>query len=78
MLAIELMTEAARRYGSGPGWGAVVSDACDQARHRMDAPDTVRDGMEWLVDHDDPEFCGPVPRVVQLREQPNDQVKARP
>ena len=71
MLAIELMCEAGRRYGSGPGWGAVVGDACDQGRHGMDAPDTVQDGMEWFADHDDPELCGPVPRLVELREQPN-------
>lgn len=67
MLMLELMTEAARRYGSGPSFGAVVSDAGDQARHGMDAPDTVQDGMEWYADEDDPECCGPVPRVVVLR-----------
>lgn len=27
---LELMTEAAKRYGSGLGWGAVVGDAGDQ------------------------------------------------
>lgn len=78
MLGIELMTEAARRYGSGPGWAAVVSDAFDQSHHRMDAPDTVHDGMEWLADHDDPEFCGPAARVVPLREQPNVEVTGAP
>lgn len=71
MLMLELMCEAAKRYGSGPGFGAVVSDAGDQARHRMDAPDTVQDGMEWYADEDDAECCGPVPRLVALREPHN-------
>ena len=70
MLMLELMAEAARRYGSGPGWIAVIGDAGDQSRHGMDAPDTVQDGMEWFAD-DDPEVCGPVPRLVELREPPN-------
>ena len=68
---LELMTEASRRYGSGPGWGAVVGDAGDQARHCMDAPDEVQDGMEWYADEEDAEVCGPVPRMVALREPPN-------
>ena len=68
MLMLRLMTEASRRYGSGPGWGAVVDDAANQGRHGMDAPDTVHDGMEWYVDEDDAEWCGAVPRVVNLRE----------
>ena len=71
MLMLELMTEAAKRYGSGPGWGAVVGDAGDQARHGMDAPDEVQDDMEWYADEDDPEVCGPAPRMVALRETPN-------
>ena len=71
MLMLELMAEASKRYGSGPGWGAVVGDAGDQARHGMDAPDTVQDGMEWFADEDDADCCGPVPRLVDLREPPN-------
>ena len=71
MLMLELMTEAAKRYGSGPGWGAVVGDAGDQARHGMDAPDEVQDGMEWYADEDDAEVCGPAPRMVALRETHN-------
>lgn len=73
MLMLELMSVAAGRYRSGPGWSAVVGDAGDQARHAasIDAPDTVQDGMEWYVDEDDPDCCGPVPRLVELREQPN-------
>ena len=70
-LMLELMGEATKRYGSGPGWGAVVCDAGDQARHGMDAPDEVQDGMEWYADDDDPEIAGPVPRWVELREPPN-------
>lgn len=73
MLMLELMCEAAKRYGSGPGFVAVIDDAGCQARHGMDAPDTVQDGMEWFADDDDAEVCGPAPRLVQLREPPNDQ-----
>lgn len=80
MLMLELMSVAAGRYRSGPGWSAVVGDAGDQARHAasMDAPDTVQDGMEWYVDEDDPDCCGPVPRLVELREQPNADVTGKP
>lgn len=74
MLMLELMCEAAKRYGSGPGFGAVVGDAGEQARHHMDAPDRVQDGMEWYADEDDPEVSGPVPRMVALRETPNAEV----
>ena len=70
-LMLELMSEATKRYGSGPGWGAVIGDAGDQARHGMDAPDEVQDGMEWYADDDDREIAGPVPRLVDLREPPN-------
>ena len=78
MLMLELMTEAAKRYGSGHGWGAVVGDAGDQARHGMDAPDEVQDGMEWYADEDDAEVCGPAPRMVALRETHNVGAKADP
>lgn len=71
MLMLELMTEASRRYGSGPGWAAVVGDASDQAQHGMDAPDEVQDGIEWYADDEYAEVCGPVPRMVALRETPN-------
>ncbi len=64
---LELMTEAAKRYGIGPGLNAVVADACEQGRHGMDAPDEVRDGMEWYADASDPDIAGPVPRLVALR-----------
>lgn len=67
MLMLELMTEAARRYGSGPGWGAVVADAGHQARHGMDAPETVQDGVEFVFDEQF--FDGFVaPRTVNLRD----------
>ena len=75
MLMLELMTEASRRYGSGAGWAAVVGDAGGQARHGMDAPDEVQDGMEWYADEEDAEVCGPVPRMVALREPPNAEAK---
>lgn len=78
MLMLELMTEAAKRYGSGPGWAAVIGDAGDQARHGMDAPDEVQDGMEWYADEDDPEVCGPAPRMVALREPHNGRGNAEP
>lgn len=68
MLMLELMCEAARRYGSGPGLSAVVDDAGHQGRHGMDAPDTVQDGAEWYADPEFPEVCGPLPRCVALRE----------
>lgn len=67
MLMVELMTEAARRYGSGPGWGAVVADAGHQGRHGMDAPDTVQDGVEFMCDEQFSDDCMVVPRMVDLR-----------
>lgn len=77
MLMLELMTEAAKRYGIGPGLGAVVGDAGNQARHGMDAPDAVQDGMEWYADEDEPDTAGPVPRMVALRETPNVAIEQR-
>ena len=68
MLILELMTEAAKRYGMEPGLDAVVTDASQQARHGMDAPDEVQDGMEWYADERDADIAGPVPRLVALRE----------
>ena len=65
----KLMVEASRRYRSGPGWAAVVNDAADQGRHGMDAPDTVEDGVEYYVDEEFSDVHGPVPRVINLRDE---------
>jgi hypothetical protein len=43
----------------------------------MDAPDTVQDGMQWYADEDDADLCGPVPRLVELREPPNAELTRR-
>lgn len=66
--SLELAVEAAKRYGSGPGWTAVVGDALCQGRS-MDAPDTVQDGMEWFIDDAEPSISGPVPRIICIRYQ---------
>ncbi len=66
-LCIELMTEAARRYGSGPGMSAGIADASNQGRHGMEAPDTGMDGVLWYADDFEDGVSGLVPRIVELR-----------
>ena len=76
MLWLELTVEASRRF-NGPGGSlrALLDDAYVQAKYSLDAPDEVQDGMEWYEDEDFSDCCGPVPRMVAVREPPNVEVE---
>lgn len=70
MLSMQLMVAVSERAMRAPGWLGrhLLDDAILQAAYCLDAPDTVKDGMEWHEDEDFSDCCGPVPRVVSLRD----------
>lgn len=72
MLSMQLMVEAARRFTAPGALSVVLDDAILQAAYCLDAPSKVQDGMEWYEDEDFADCCGPVPRVVELRDPGDD------
>ena len=69
MLSLSLMCETARRCDFKPS-RALLDDSGLQAKYCLDAPSEVQDGCEWYED-DEADLCGPVPRVVALRDLTN-------
>lgn len=72
MLSMQLMCEVSRRTLADERISRpLLDDACLQAAYCLDAPDEVQDGMEWYEDEDFSDCCGPVPRMVAVRERAN-------
>jgi len=72
MLSMKLMCEVSRRTLADEQISRpLLDDACLQAAYCLDAPDDVQDGMEWYEDEDFSDCCGPVPRMVAVRERAN-------
>jgi hypothetical protein len=69
MLWLALTVEASRRFKSpGGSLRVLLDDAYVQAKYCLDAPDEVQDGMEWFQDPEFTDMCGPVPRIVAVRD----------
>ncbi len=68
MLSMMLMVEASRRFTAPGSLRVLLDDACLQAAYCLDAPDEVKDGAEWYEDEDFSDCCGPVPRIVSVRD----------
>ncbi len=76
MLSMQLMCEVSRRTIADEQISRpLLDDACLQAAYCLDAPSKVQDGMEWYEDEDFSDVCGPVPRLVAVREPANDEVE---
>lgn len=79
MLSMKLMCEVSRRTLADERISRpLLDDACLQAAYCLDAPSEVQDGMEWYEDKDFSDCCGPVPRVVEVREPANGRGNAGP
>lgn len=71
MLSVHLLLECSRRQRGEWACQRLLDDACLQAAYCLDAPHEVQDGTTWWQDPEFDDVCGPVPRMVELRDPPN-------